>query len=362
MKQKLLFLLVSFLSSVAAMAQWVKPVPQSVDTWQYSSEGDTTVYYLYNKGAGAFFTEGNDWGTRASIGSTGLKVAISKYVPKDGEWDGKTVLFNDWSIAKQAWKQVFIDNENAAYVDHNGQANYWWEIEAQGSGLYRIKGADINPQYNSATYGQTSGAFFGVSYATDENTTIISPLIDIAEDNTAHVDWCFVTPEAYEAYLPKQEVYEAAVALGAKIEEAKGYALNTTDAEAVYGNTSSTKEQLVAATDAVQEAINAYKESAASPENPQDLTDVYIPDGDVEKNQGGSATRRRRLRTSRRTVRLTNWATAPSSSKHGTEAPSRARFMCLSQACPMACISSHCLLPPTEAIAVMCMQAMTLSR
>ena len=286
MKQKLLFLLVSLLTSVAAMAQWVKPVPQSVDTWQYSSEGDTTVYYLYNKGAGAFFTEGNDWGTRASIGSTGLKVAISKYVPKDGEWDGKTVFFNDWSIAKQAWKQVFIDNENAAYVDHNGQANYWWEIEAQGSGLYRIKGADINPQYNSATYGQTSGAFFGVSYATDENTTIISPLIDIAEDNTAHVDWCFVTPEAYEAYLPKQEVYEAAVALGAKIEEAKGYALNTTDAEAVYGNTSSTKDQLVAATDAVQEAINAYKESAASPENPQDLTDVYIPDGDFEKNQG----------------------------------------------------------------------------
>ena len=84
MKQKLLFLLVSLLTSVAAMAQWVKPVPQSVDTWQYSSEGDTTVYYLYNKGAGAFFTEGNDWGTRASIGSTGLKVAISKYVPKDG--------------------------------------------------------------------------------------------------------------------------------------------------------------------------------------------------------------------------------------------------------------------------------------
>lgn len=286
MKRKLLFLWVSIMVSVAAMAQWTKPVPQTVDTWQYSTEGDTTVYYLYNRGAQAFFTEGNAWGTQASIGSTGLKVAISKYIATDAEWDGKTVLFNDFSVVKGAWKQVFIDSENQAYVDHNGQANYWWEIESQGGGLYRFKGADINPSYNSAAYGPTLGAYFGVTYASDPKTTEIAPLIDIAEDNTAYVDWCFVLPEAYEAYLTLNEVYEAAVALGAKIEEAKELGVATTAADAVYANTSSTTEQLVAATEALQEDINKYKEGVASPDNPQDLTEVYIPDADFEKNQG----------------------------------------------------------------------------
>lgn len=297
MKQKLLFLLVSLLTSVAAMAQWTRPVPQTVDTWKYSTfeadgKGDTVVYYLYNKGAQLFFTEGNEYGTRASVASTGLKVAISKYVPAEGEWDNKTVLFNDFSIVKDAWKQVFIDSETHAYVDHNGQANYWWEIESQGGGVYRIKGADINPNYNSAAYGPTSGAYFGMSYASDPKTTAISPLIDLAEDNTACVDWCFVLPEAYDAYLALNEVYEAAVALGAKIEEAKELGVATTDADVVYANTSSTKEQLVEATEKVQEAINAYKENVASPENPQDLTDVYIPDADFEKNQGAGVWKR----------------------------------------------------------------------
>ena len=34
----------------------------------------TDTMYLYNVGAKAYFTEGNSWGTLASVGDEGLKV------------------------------------------------------------------------------------------------------------------------------------------------------------------------------------------------------------------------------------------------------------------------------------------------
>ena len=76
MNKKLLLLCSTLLLSVAAFAQsWEKPVPTSREELKLSVEGqDTTIYYLYNRDAQAFYTEGNAWGTQASIGSSGLKV------------------------------------------------------------------------------------------------------------------------------------------------------------------------------------------------------------------------------------------------------------------------------------------------
>ncbi|MBQ9665458.1 MAG: hypothetical protein IJV33_03180 [Bacteroidaceae bacterium] len=291
--KKSLLLLATMLCSAVGFAQWTKPVPAHVDTWQYSAENDTTVYYLYNKDAGAFFTEGNAWGTQASIGGTGLKVAISKYIAEGAEWDGKTVLINDFSIAKGAWRLLFIDSESQSYVDLGSQTNYFWEIESKGDGVYRIKGADINPNYNSATYGMSSGnAYWGMSYLNDEKTTAITPLIDPGEDNTAQVDWYFISEDAYAAYLENYSVYDAAVTLKNKIDEAAGYGLSTAAAEAVYNNNSSTLSELEAAVEAIVAAINDYKENAATPENPQDLTETYIPDADFEQNAGAGVWQR----------------------------------------------------------------------
>ena len=203
MKKSLLFL-ASLLLSMASFAQRQKPVPATVDTYEYSTfeadgKGDTIVYYLYNKGAGGFFTEGNAWGTQASLGNTGLKVAITKYIAPseeegfDSEWDGATVFINDYSIAKGAWKLLFIESEEAAYVDRGSQANYFWEIKSQGGGIFRLKGAAINPDFNG-------DRFFGMSYYSDSETTILTPYIDLTVDNTAFVDWQFVTEAAYATY------------------------------------------------------------------------------------------------------------------------------------------------------------------
>ena len=132
--KKLLLLFAAMLMSAVSFAQtftatWTKPLPAAVDQYQYSTfaadfQGDTIAYYLYNVGASAFFTEGNAWGTQASIGNTGLKVAISKYTIND-VWDEKTVFINDFSLSKNSWKLLFIDSETQAYVDHNNQANFY---------------------------------------------------------------------------------------------------------------------------------------------------------------------------------------------------------------------------------------------
>ncbi len=250
MKKGLLFL-ASLLMSAASFAQWTKPVPATVDAYEYSTmaadgAGDTIVYYLYNKEIGAFFTEGNAWNTQASVGNHGLKVAISKYIPAaeeegaEPEWDGKTVLINDSSLYKKGWKLLFIDSETASFVDRGSQPNYLWEIEAQGGGAYRIKGAAANPTYNA-------GHYFGMSYYTDENTTAITPYIDLAEDNTAKVDWHFVTAEAYAAYYEKLIPYEAAKKLEDNIKHAKELGITDeqlAEYQAVYNNPSSTVDQL----------------------------------------------------------------------------------------------------------------------
>jgi len=288
--KKSLLLLVTMLMSVATMAQWTKPVPKHVDTWQYSSEGDTTVYYLYNKDAGAFFTEGNAWGTQASIGSTGLKVAITKYISTNGEWDGKTVLINDYSIVKNSWQVLFIDSDDALFVDHQEQANYFFEIESKGDGIYRIKDADINPKYNAATY--DNGVYVGMSLLNSTTTSTLSPIVDPVEDITAQIDWLFISEEAYAAYLEEYKVYDAAQTLKSRIDEAAEAGLSTADAEAVYNNTASTIEQLQEATEKLLVAINDYKENSATPDDPKDLTETYIPDADFELNQGAGVWQR----------------------------------------------------------------------
>ncbi|MCD8236470.1 MAG: hypothetical protein LUD00_07410 [Prevotellaceae bacterium] len=292
MKHKLLLFGASILASASAMAQWTQPVPTASEL-KVSEGTDTVVYYLYNRDAKAFFTEGNQWGTQASVGKEGLKVFISKYIPavEEGEeaepWDGKTYLFNDSSIAKNAWKQVFIDSETVSYVDRGSQPNYFWEIAAGADKTYRLYGAEINPTYNKTNY---AGAYFGLDISTDAANTAISPLLFKSDEGTAGtycVDWQFVTEADYAAYQEKFVVYDAAMSLKTMIDKAKEKGVNTSAAEAVFANTNSTKEQLEAAQVELKQAIAEALENSASPEKPLDMTAEYVGNSTFEDNADG---------------------------------------------------------------------------
>ena len=162
--------------SVAAFAQWTRPVPASTTSFEVSTDDEYHYYYLYNKDAQAFFSEGNAWGTQASIGAPALKVYFSKYLVDDA-WDGKTYLINDSSLTKKRWMKLFINSETQMYVDLGTQTNYMFEIEDQGNNVYRIVGADVNPDFSKSSYPSCYIGFDQYDGAAYNGP--ISPLLDV---------------------------------------------------------------------------------------------------------------------------------------------------------------------------------------
>ena len=64
--RKLTLFVASLLVSVASFAQWTKPTAPAVTPMVVGEE-----CYLYNRDADGFLVGANDWGTRASVNSTG---------------------------------------------------------------------------------------------------------------------------------------------------------------------------------------------------------------------------------------------------------------------------------------------------
>ena len=226
MMKRLLVVAAGVLVSALSLAQgWQKP-ELTFETLKVSEVGgDTTIYYLYNVGADAFFTQGNAYGTQASLGTPALKVIFEKYVEAGAAWDGKTYLITDSCRSKSSWMQLFIDNETNMYVDHNQQADYMWQIEDRGNGVYRFFGADVNPLYNQLNY---YGSYMGYDYMVGDEAPFTGPIrplleVDNAEiDHEYWVDWKLVGYDAYHAYAPLRATYDAAMALKATMDKIAG--------------------------------------------------------------------------------------------------------------------------------------------
>jgi len=264
-------MLASMMVCLGAMAQWTHPEPAKMDIVY----GDTV--YLYNADAKAFFRGANSWGTRASVDAAhGYKCVL---LQEDGY-----VAIKDSVEDKGKMYYVRSKNYDDIYVDCNdADMGYrYFQFNAQADGSYTIQ---------SLSEG-LGGYLLGVDLTSDNNTVLW--FIDTAEHSADQIQtkWWIVSMTAYNEYMVKYANYAAAEALGKKIEEAKGYGIDASAAEKVYSNTASTKDELDAAAEALQKSINDYKENAATPESPQDLTDTFIPDGDFELNQGAGVWQR----------------------------------------------------------------------
>ena len=176
------------------------------------SETTDTYFYLYNVNAKAFFTEGNAWGTQASVGSSGLKVAFTE--------DGGAYLFNDYTNAKGSWMLCFFDSPTAMYVDRGSQANYHWGVE-KGDGTFRLYAASAeggNPGWDDgATPAYQEGMYVGLDAS--GTSTALSPYLSVADDH--YIDWAFVAEADYDVYNAANQLYEAAEALKPVLEEAE---------------------------------------------------------------------------------------------------------------------------------------------
>ena len=272
MKKRLLFVLASAVLSLSAMAaDWVHPVPAHVDI----VFGDTV--YLYNVKAQSFFLGANYWDTRASVSPTkGYKCVLEQ--TDDG------ITIKDSVETKGGMYYFWASAADNIWVDYATEGNIYWNFVANGDGSYNI--------YN--TLADLASYPLGTDLSTDNATILYLNESDVDEETAKNYQnsWYIVTMAAYDEYFAAYDVYAKAQDLKALIDEAASFGLDTNAAEAVYANTSSSLEELQAAYDTLLAAINDYKENAATPDNPQDLTATYIPDADFEKNQGAGVWQR----------------------------------------------------------------------
>ena len=285
MKHKLTAMLMALLLTLVVNAQRTYPVPEYTGFSIAEDAFSTDTMYLYNVGAQAYLTEGNAWGTQASMGDTGLKVFVNKYINEnltgeDSVWDGRTYLIYDFSLYKNQWKNLFIDSEEEMYVDHGSQGVYCWhfQIKDNGNGTFKIYAAN-DSKYSHANY---PGTYIGVvEYADGTVANTVSPLLnpvemDKAEYAAFHTDWAFVTKAEYEAQQKKIPAYLASQELLAALEQADVLRLDTKAEKAVFNNTKSSTEELKAATNSVRAKIAIYIETSVSPSSPYSMDKEHV--------------------------------------------------------------------------------------
>lgn len=263
-------------ASLASAGEWQKPVYSG--SYQPLTAGDTV--YIYNTEAQLFLTEGNDWGTHATVGLTGLRFIVNPYIAEGAEWDGTNYIIQSESIVKESWSQVFITDGGNVYVDLGKQADYYFTFNALEGNTYQILGSDLNPVWKSsgdlANY--MVGRFTGYVDAKNGVETGTGVIFDLGGADSNYnpgefqTTWAFVSQDDYVAYQLQAATYEAAQSLAAAIDKAESLGVSDLDDEkAVYANTSSTLEELKAAIETVEKKILANAEATVTPDDPMDI-------------------------------------------------------------------------------------------
>ncbi len=254
---------------------WQKP---AIPT-EFASMTANEIYYFYNVGSQLLFTQGNAYGTQASVGERGLKIKI------EDQGAGLYTL-SDYGANNAGaidWRWVFFEAPNIMYVDYNNQPDFFWEIKDMGNNVYRFMPSESNPNINDNT------KFVGLNRSENpENTALTS---DCEEGENVFVDWKLIPEATGDAYINALNVYEAAMKLKEQLDKAEEIGANVADQIAVYNNTSSTVEELNAATEATKKAIQAREEELAAEnydkatvENPVNVTKLFIKNPSFDGN------------------------------------------------------------------------------
>lgn len=276
---KLLVLGALFLlgSNVAMAVEevWQKPaIPQ-----EFASLVDGEIYYFYNVGSQLLFTQGNAWGTQASVGETGLKVKV------EATGNGDYTL-TDYVKTQNAWKKWwFVDDGISMYVDYNNQPDFLWVITDMGNNTYRLQASDNNPNV------KTANGYVGLNRVDNPENTALTA--NCTTDDGSFIDWKLIPEAQGDAYDTAIDVYLVAIQLRDLINEAESInAVIPADIYATYRNTASTKEELNAAITAIKQVIEerrkemVYEElDKATVANPIDVTALYITNPTFEGNK-----------------------------------------------------------------------------
>ncbi len=289
MLKKLSSTILALIATLSMSAQWTKPTLPAKAAFEVDQQ-----LYLFNPGAEGFFLGANDWYTRASFSpARGYKVTIEKYVTESNtEWDGKsyyiTSYVEDGAPAGQTlctfitgWDNIWVDR---AKTDPEDKA---FTFEPQAGGTYRIGLSPLNKEYNAEAY---EGAYLGVIPSRgDTRIYLCDPYSTTYDFSTCLIDWYFVSASDYTAYTTAVKQYDAAMALGAVIEDAKTRfpSVDISSATSVYNNSSSTEAELKAAKTALTKTLMSH----ATPETPVNVSEwITNPTYDNNDNTGWTGT------------------------------------------------------------------------
>ena len=277
MKKFLLFLVAMTATCGLFADDWQKPVYSR--SFQPLTAGETM--YIYNTEAQLFLTEGNDWGTHATVGESGLLATVEQYAPADTEWDEKTYIILISSVKNGSVDSLFITDGGHVYVDCKGRGNNCFSFRDMGRNTYQIYGADINPVWNAT--GDNAGYMLGrYTKYVNEKDAIETGTGVIYDDNGSdssygagefQATWAFVSQDDYAAYGEQVKTYQTAMMLKEALDKAAGIGVPDLDNEkAIYANTASDTETLESAIESVNKKTLAYYEVYVTPDKPMDIS------------------------------------------------------------------------------------------
>lgn len=327
MMKRTLLLLSALMLSIGASAQtftatWEKyPAPEFLTSVPSLDQ----EFYMWNVGNGGFYTHhrGDNatpyWQTRASVNDTiGALVKFSQTNPDaDEQFEFESEAPNSVYLLSYVTKNsdyycTFVSNSegpvwDGVWTDNNGETYNIFDLDDQGSGQFKIKVniSAVSPTYASdydAPYlvvADLTGNSSGSTIATEANLVYMWDTDTLNALGYSYSDvndtWAAVDTAVYNTYIElakaQNALYTAAASLKATIEAAiaanPGIDLSTQIA--VYNNTSSTVDELNAATESVSQAIIDFWKDSASADNPVDFTSALTnPDFSTGDNTGWS--------------------------------------------------------------------------
>ncbi|MBQ3629839.1 MAG: hypothetical protein II949_01230 [Prevotella sp.] len=252
------------------------------------------TYLLYNVTADAYFTQGNNWGTRGCVGpkASAVRIKVAQY-KVDNVWDGKTYEIEDYVCVRStnySWMKACMDDSGNLFLDQTTWANRFYEIQPQGNLVYRFMPNEVNTTIKSdgtqfmgrdeAVPQDFDNAYSG--FEDDAERYPLSALLTEGEGH--HINWQFIDASVFDQY-------EKAMELKSVIETAEAEGIDVSAAVAVYNNLNSTVEQLQAQIDALNEA-RANNIGTGTADNPSNATALLQnPNFDNASNAGWSGTK-----------------------------------------------------------------------
>ena len=271
---------------------WQKPTIAAPEVTSFTTYEVGKTVYLYNVASHLFYTNGNNWATRASlifatggdgngaIGGEAIRGIKVEFTQTDAakEKGEDVVELKDDVKGQGNMISAFADAWDGIWTDNNTNANRFWKVTSK-DGYYLISNVTTEPEKFLGWQGEY----------TDTRLYLL--------EAGAGTQWKMVDEEAYNAWLAAVEAngitieafktavstYNAAMQLKELLENAEAIGANVAAETAVYNNTSSTLEELNAAIKSAEEAIEKRQQEQAQGNyenatvaNPVDVTSLFI--------------------------------------------------------------------------------------